>query len=228
MLWHAMPCCAMLWEALGLRAPCNTSDNGVHASASPFEGLAEKMNWLVTHSMAWHSIHSTACCCCYAAGAARPVVLARPSLLLTVPPLCAQSRDLAADAFGVQLLGAGVGAETIKAWAVDPQVAPRHRPGSFSPSLTQPPSLPPLGSIPRHRAGQPECVSFPGRTRRGCYATRRRWRCPRAGAARSSTPSRTWTAPSASPGRRPSPARSRTDGPQVLGAGCPLRVPGRR
>ena len=24
----------------------NTGDNGVHASASPFEGLAERMNWL--------------------------------------------------------------------------------------------------------------------------------------------------------------------------------------
>jgi len=34
------------WEALGLSAPPNTGDNGVHASASPFEGLAEKMNWL--------------------------------------------------------------------------------------------------------------------------------------------------------------------------------------
>lgn len=34
------------WEKLGLTAVPNTGDNGVHASASPFEGLAEKMNWL--------------------------------------------------------------------------------------------------------------------------------------------------------------------------------------
>ena len=34
------------WEALGLNAPPDTGDNGVHASASPFEGMAEKMNWL--------------------------------------------------------------------------------------------------------------------------------------------------------------------------------------
>jgi len=34
------------WEELGLAAPPNTTDNGVHASASPFEGLAERMNWL--------------------------------------------------------------------------------------------------------------------------------------------------------------------------------------
>ena len=34
------------WQALGLKEPPNTGDNGVHASASPFEGLAEKMNWL--------------------------------------------------------------------------------------------------------------------------------------------------------------------------------------
>ena len=34
------------WEKLGMAAAPNTSDNGVHASASPFEGLAERMNWL--------------------------------------------------------------------------------------------------------------------------------------------------------------------------------------
>jgi len=34
------------WRALGLDYEPNTGDNCVHASASPFEGLAEKMNWL--------------------------------------------------------------------------------------------------------------------------------------------------------------------------------------
>jgi len=34
------------WEGLGLKAECNGGDNAVHASASPFEGLAERMNWL--------------------------------------------------------------------------------------------------------------------------------------------------------------------------------------
>jgi len=34
------------WEKLGLKAECNTGDNAVHASASPFEGLAERHNWL--------------------------------------------------------------------------------------------------------------------------------------------------------------------------------------
>jgi len=34
------------WQALGLKAECNTGDNAVHASASPFEALAEKTNWL--------------------------------------------------------------------------------------------------------------------------------------------------------------------------------------
>ena len=33
-------------EALGLAAAPNVGDNGVHASASPFEGMAERMNWL--------------------------------------------------------------------------------------------------------------------------------------------------------------------------------------
>jgi len=34
------------WEKLGLKNKPNTGDNGVHASASPFEGLAERFNWL--------------------------------------------------------------------------------------------------------------------------------------------------------------------------------------
>ena len=36
------------WVALGLKDEPNTGDNCVHASASPFEGLAERMNWLKT------------------------------------------------------------------------------------------------------------------------------------------------------------------------------------
>lgn len=34
------------WEDLGLSSAPNKGDNGVHASASPWEGCAEKMNWL--------------------------------------------------------------------------------------------------------------------------------------------------------------------------------------
>ena len=34
------------YKELGLATVPNTSDNGVHASASPFEGLVEKGNWL--------------------------------------------------------------------------------------------------------------------------------------------------------------------------------------
>lgn len=34
------------WKALGLESEPNTGDNGVHASASPFEALAERVNWL--------------------------------------------------------------------------------------------------------------------------------------------------------------------------------------
>jgi len=34
------------WRALGMDYQPNVGDNGVHASASPFEGLAEKINWL--------------------------------------------------------------------------------------------------------------------------------------------------------------------------------------
>mmetsp|Transcript_8103 Transcript_8103/g.12395 ORF Transcript_8103/g.12395 Transcript_8103/m.12395 type:complete len:327 (-) Transcript_8103:175-1155(-) len=33
------------WQSLGLKDAPNKGDNGVHASASPFEGLAEKTNW---------------------------------------------------------------------------------------------------------------------------------------------------------------------------------------
>eukprot|EP00931_Biecheleriopsis_adriatica_P072216 TRINITY_DN4628_c0_g1_i1.p1 TRINITY_DN4628_c0_g1~~TRINITY_DN4628_c0_g1_i1.p1 ORF type:complete len:332 (-),score=103.81 TRINITY_DN4628_c0_g1_i1:60-1055(-) len=34
------------WQSLGLKSEPNVGDNGVHASASPFEGMAERMNWL--------------------------------------------------------------------------------------------------------------------------------------------------------------------------------------
>ena len=34
------------YKELGLKSKPNTGDNGVHASASPFEGLAERCNWL--------------------------------------------------------------------------------------------------------------------------------------------------------------------------------------
>lgn len=34
------------WKDLGLSAKPDTGNNGVHASASPYEGLAEHMNWL--------------------------------------------------------------------------------------------------------------------------------------------------------------------------------------
>ena len=34
------------WQSLNLAAEPNVGDNSVHASASPFEGLAERMNWL--------------------------------------------------------------------------------------------------------------------------------------------------------------------------------------
>jgi len=34
------------YEALGLKSKPDTGDNGVHASASPFEALAERINWV--------------------------------------------------------------------------------------------------------------------------------------------------------------------------------------
>jgi len=34
------------WKEIGLDSMPNTGNNGVHASASPFEGMAERNNWL--------------------------------------------------------------------------------------------------------------------------------------------------------------------------------------
>ena len=34
------------WEQLGLKQEPDTGNNGVHASASPFEGFCERCNWL--------------------------------------------------------------------------------------------------------------------------------------------------------------------------------------
>lgn len=42
------------WKELGLQSEPNVGDNGVHASASPFEALAERMNW-VGHRGFFHS-----------------------------------------------------------------------------------------------------------------------------------------------------------------------------
>jgi len=66
------------WEELGLEAEPNTGDNGVHASASPFEGLAERLNWL--------------------------------------------GAKLSDDTYGKALVDAGISADVIKTWSVDPQV----------------------------------------------------------------------------------------------------------
>jgi len=66
------------WEELDLKSKPNTGDNGVHASASPFEGLAERTNWL--------------------------------------------SAKVEEDSFGSALIAAGIPAETIKEWSVDPRV----------------------------------------------------------------------------------------------------------
>lgn len=66
------------WKALGLKSAPNKGDNGVHASASPFEGLAERMNWA------------------------------------QIP--------LKEDPFGAKLLAAGIPADVLMAWSVDPQV----------------------------------------------------------------------------------------------------------
>merc|ERR1719346_547654 len=38
--------CLAKWKDLDLKFEPNTGDNGLHASASPFEGLAERVNWL--------------------------------------------------------------------------------------------------------------------------------------------------------------------------------------
>jgi len=37
------------WKDLGLASEPNVGDNGMHASASPFEGFAERNNWLEVH-----------------------------------------------------------------------------------------------------------------------------------------------------------------------------------
>ena len=65
---------AAQWAELGLAAPCDVGDNGMHGSASPFEALAERMNWLVSgqirkistdqygppHTTCWHVTPSIA------------------------------------------------------------------------------------------------------------------------------------------------------------------------
>jgi hypothetical protein len=81
------------WEELGLPARPDTGDNGVHASASPFEGLCERMNWLGGGGGGSGNGNG--------GGAVAAV---------------------GDDPFGRALLGAGVPAATVEAWRSDPQV----------------------------------------------------------------------------------------------------------
>ena len=56
------------WKTLGLEYQPNVGDNGVHASASPFEGLAERMNWLKVKPEAVSKVQYCLlqlCCCCF-------------------------------------------------------------------------------------------------------------------------------------------------------------------
>lgn len=39
---------AAKWKELGLPGPCDVGDNAVHASASPFEAMIERCNWLTS------------------------------------------------------------------------------------------------------------------------------------------------------------------------------------
>ena len=41
---------AARWEELGLPGPCDRGDNAVHGSASPFEAMIERCNWLTSAS----------------------------------------------------------------------------------------------------------------------------------------------------------------------------------
>ena len=41
---------AARWEELGLSGPCDVGDNAVHGSASPFEAMIERCNWLTSAS----------------------------------------------------------------------------------------------------------------------------------------------------------------------------------
>lgn len=66
------------WEGLGLSEQPNTGLNGVHGSASPLEGLFERMNWL--------------------------------------------GADAETDAFGAELVAAGVPKAMLETWSKDPCV----------------------------------------------------------------------------------------------------------
>lgn len=79
------------WEKLGLAAKPNTGDNGVHASASPFEGLAEKMNWLEID----------------------PSEVRDASWPMT-------DLYTMQDAFGAHILANGLSAAMLKEWVLDP------------------------------------------------------------------------------------------------------------
>lgn len=89
------------WASLGLTAEPTTGNNCVHASASPFEGLAERMNWLKVSPEQVSYLYGRYC----------------PEILKLIRLAVDQQ-----DPFGAKALLAGIPVQAIKDWSVDPQV----------------------------------------------------------------------------------------------------------
>jgi hypothetical protein len=89
------------WKELGLAEEPNVGLNGVHASASPFEAMAEFSNWL----------EEPLADIAHAQVGAAPAFLSRCCTVLLFKRVLAQT-----------LMAAGIPSQTLERWSVDPQV----------------------------------------------------------------------------------------------------------
>eukprot|EP00967_Tisochrysis_lutea_P084906 scaffold118892_cov32-Tisochrysis_lutea.AAC.2 len=102
---------------MGLASEPNVGDNGVHASASPFEALCERLNWKPQRQ--YERVPNSSCCNGTTALAAVLHSLSLRLLHLDLPLLT--GAKLEEDAFGKAMLDAGIPKETIMHWTKDPQ-----------------------------------------------------------------------------------------------------------
>ena len=99
------------WESLGLKAQPGISTNGIHASASPFEALAEKINWVgAARAKGGQGVGNDK-----PEGGAEEKTGTHSSSSST-------RFSVSADAFGGALLGGSLNERKVAAWCKDPVV----------------------------------------------------------------------------------------------------------
>ena len=186
------------WKGLGLAAEPDTGDNGVHASASPFEALSERINWCGA------TLEGDA----YGRGLLAAGIDAKTLKAWGDDPQ-ARRRVVATSRGSPPPDGPSVGRP--RATPDGPSVERPRRPSRPGRTVRRKPTATPAdeSSVERSRRRRGRASWIVRRTL--ARLRRDRSRCPRAARARSSTRSRTWTPTRAWNGRRRSTQRGESE-----------------